>query len=289
MRITRTAHRKINSFTCRDVMGPVGICLLITVMASFAVASVWAGEVTPYIPVLTGYADCISDCALEHPDLGDEYDACVAECDEQYGRQAGSPNPSGPPAASASSQQSRQNLALFREAIAWTVAIQQMRETGADSIQVIDELEAYFMTQWNDRHLRARLVDPYFVACVREIALSDQTREEAETLHDMLFRVTRSDQLDRISAIGRGCLLALSLWLAESPAEREMILRKSARYDLVEVVTILARILEDYTRGANGGDDAIHSVTEGPLDTSAGHSQSKRQRSGSTRSTLSKG
>ena len=66
-----TAHRSVQRLRA---------VLVLFAVAGFPTATV--GEPTwelPTTPVLT----CIEECAVQHPGLGDDYDACVAECYEE--------------------------------------------------------------------------------------------------------------------------------------------------------------------------------------------------------------
>jgi hypothetical protein len=116
----------------------------------------------------------------------------------------------------------------------------------------VESLESFFANRWEDDFLRARFVDRYFVASVRDLALSGRRAPGApQAVHDMIFRVARVEVLDRASYAGRACTLALALWLAQTSDERDAIMRTTEHYNLGSEVAMLVRVLNEYGEPAS--------------------------------------
>ena len=236
-----SSHRGLESLACL----PLAIAMI---------PALFAGQPTPaeeLPPIMTAWADCVLQCAEDYPDLGPRYDACVDECNEALRQVRGALVPA---LNDLSLDHSRDVPPKHLAAIRWARRIQNSRDTGTPVVQVVESLESFFANRWEDDFLRARFVDRYFVASVRDLALSGGRAPGApQAVHDMIFRVARVEVLDRASYAGRACTLALALWVAQTSDERDVIIARSAHYELRREVEMLVRILEGYGAPGSGG------------------------------------
>ena len=75
------ASRRPASRSGRDRVTRLIIGLAVVLVVA-GVPSDTAGEPTDKSPI-DPVSVCIADCAAAYPDLGDDYDACVAACNEE--------------------------------------------------------------------------------------------------------------------------------------------------------------------------------------------------------------
>ena len=66
------SRRRVSSLACLFIAG-------FMILGLFPARSMHAEELPP---IIKNTADCVLQCAEDHPGLGSEYDACVDECNE---------------------------------------------------------------------------------------------------------------------------------------------------------------------------------------------------------------
>ena len=72
--------RRLASLSGRDRVTRIIIgVLVVLVVAGFAPAALGEPDWQPPVDPVLG---CIEECAVQYPDLGEDYDACVAACYE---------------------------------------------------------------------------------------------------------------------------------------------------------------------------------------------------------------
>ena len=186
---------------------------------------------------LDARAKCILECAEAYPELGDDYDDCVERCPEELQNADGIIELSAPTDSPNGVGEVTIAPEVVQQAIAWAADIQAMRMSSSSPEDLVDSLRSFFDTDWGDEVLRARFVDPWFVAVIDEMVhADDELSDVAPVVRDLVIELAQVKHLHGASRTGRVGVLRLARQFA-SEEERASVEGVAAYYAAVEAGT----------------------------------------------------